>query len=579
MNKELSFLTVCNYFEKLEAVSSRIEITNILVDLFEKTPNNDIQNLIYLISGRVAASYKKSEFNIGEKILVNILSNLFKLDMESKFKNIGDIGTVFYNYQKISHSDNSFEFTFKTLVEISDLSGKDSIKLKSNLIFNFLRNASNVEGKFFIRILLGKLRLGFSDKTVLSALYVFSKKNGKSSLREIKDAYSKCSDLGIVANVVFNDIENLNKLSVIVGVPIFPKLVERSSSLEDGIRRFREVFVQPKFDGLRCQIHVLENGSIMMFSRNLNDITDLFKDFTENLKDLHLKNVIFDTEIIGIDTITKDFLMFQDTVKMKRKTYNINENKDQVMKAFIFDILYLNKKSFLNEPLKNRMIILNNLFDGKSYNNIELVENKTFNNISDIYNYFEENIHKGLEGVVIKNPKSLYTPGVRNFDWLKLKRNFIKGVVDTIDGVIIGYYKGGGARAKLGIGGVLIGLYNNKSNKFETVCKLGSGFSDDELILLKKDLDMITILDPDKFYTYNSKLIPDVWVEPKYVVVIRSDEITKSPIHTAGKDLSIDNKGFALRFPRFISFRDDKTVYDSTSTDEINHLYKISKKM
>ncbi len=577
MNKELSFFNLCSYFEKLEGISSRTDITNTLVELFSVTPKEDIQNLIYLILGRVVPSYKKSEFNIGEKNLINIFDDIFKKDAKTEFLNTGDIGITFYNYQDDIKSDYSFEFVFNTLIEISNIAGKDSNKVKKNIIFNFLKNASPLEGKFFSRILLSNLRLGFSDRTILDALSKFLK--GDKSLRsKIEEAYSKCSDLGIVAKTVVNDINNLDKLSVTLGIPIFAKLVERSNNIDDGIKRFGEVFVQPKFDGLRCQIHILNNFQVKLFSRNLNDITEMFPDLVNSIKNMKLKNAIFDSEIIGVDETTKKFLAFQDTVKMKRKNKNKDSNDKQVIKAFIFDLLYLNTKSFLNEPLKNRLILLNNLFDSKKYENISLAETETFNNSEKIYSYFENNINLGLEGVVIKNPKSLYTPGVRNFDWLKLKKDSIKGIVDTIDAVIMGYYKGSGSRAKLGIGGVLVGVYNKDRNKFETICKLGSGFSESELLSLKSILDKIEISDPDKFYTYNKDIIPDLWVEPKFVIVIRSDEITKSPMHTAGKLESKDNKGYALRFPRFISFRDDKSIYDSTSTDEIANIYKISKK-
>ena len=577
MNKELFFLNLCNYFEEIENISSRTDMTNALVELFEETPVEDIQRLVYLILGRVAPFYIKSEFNIGEKILINVFDEIFKKDAKIEFLNTGDIGITFYNYQSDIRSDYSFEFVFNTLVDISNISGKDATKVKKNIIFNFLKNASPLEGKFFSRILLSKLRLGFSDRTILDALSKFSKGDKLFRLK-IEEAYAKCSDLGIVAKTVVSDINNLDKLSVTLGIPIFAKLVERSSNIDDGIKRFGEVFVQPKFDGLRCQIHILNNSEVKLFSRNLNDITEMFPDFVANIKDLNLKNAIFDSEIIGVDETTKKFLAFQDTVKMKRKNKSNNNDDNQVIKAFIFDLIYLNTKSFLNEPLKNRLILLNNIFEGKEYKNISLAETKTFDNSEDIYDYFERNINNGLEGVVIKNPKSIYTPGIRNFDWLKLKKDSIKGVVDTIDAVIMGYYKGAGSRAKLGIGGVLVGIYNKSQNKFETICKLGSGFSESELLSLKSSLDKIKISDPDKFYTYNKDIIPDLWVEPKFVIVIRSDEITKSPMHTAGKLESKDNKGYALRFPRFISFRDDKTIYDSTSTDEVSDIYKISRK-
>ncbi len=573
-----SFDSLCEHLILLEKISSRNQITEVISNLLKEIPQEYVEEFMYLINGRVAPFYVKSDFNIGDKMITDVLSEVLLLDnaqVVSYLNEYGDLGTVFYNNKKGDIQNYEFIDIFNFLKEISLIEGKDSNKIKRDRLIEMLKTLSPNSGKYLIRIVLGKLRLGFSNKTLLDAIS-YSIKGDKSLRKPLESAYSRCSDIGIVAKYAFLDINSLNDFSIKIGIPIFPKLVERSSSINDGIKRFKEVYAQPKFDGLRCQIHILDSGEIKLFSRNLNDITDLFPQFIESFQKLNVKNAIFDSEIIGINLITNKFLLFQDTVKMKRKNNLIVDDNNE-MKAFIFDVIYLNSKSFLNEPFKNRIMVLSGLFSDNNYKNIELTETKIFSKEEDVYDYFEENINKGLEGVVLKNPNSLYTPGTRNFDWLKLKRDSLKDVVDTIDAVIMGYYKGSGSRAKLGIGGVLVGIYNSNKNKFETICKLGSGFSEEELVDLKASLDLNIINNPDKFYVFNKDITPDVWVDPKIVVVIRSDEITKSPIHTSGMDQDKDKKGFALRFPRFISFRVDKGAYDSTSVSEVESMYKIEK--
>ena len=571
--KNIKFFEICNYLDILESESSRLKIIKILSELINITPVEDIPKLMYILNGRVEPFYIKSDFNIGKKILIKVLSNIFKKDSEfiqNEIHKYGDLGEVYFRNQNLSPSEKSFSDIFLILKNIANTSGDKSMEIKENLLNQTLSSLSGQEGKYFIRIILSNFRLGFGYKTILSALSI-SPSNDKSSLKYIEEAYYKCSDLGAVAKMAISDIHSIRDLSVKVGIPIFPKLVDRAENFEEPIKRFGEVYVQPKFDGIRCQIHIDENSNVKLFSRNLNDITEMFPDFVSKFKNMNINGAIFDSEILGLDLSTNKFLAFQDTVKMKRKN-NIIATDNTKIKAFIFDLIYLNKKSFLNESLSNRLLVLRNFFDNNSIDlsGIEITDTIKMNNKDKIYNYFEKCINEGLEGIVIKNPKSVYSPGTRNSDWLKLKKDSLVGVVDTIDAVIMGYYSGEGIRSKFGIGGVLLGIYDDKSMKFKTICKLGSGFSQKVLVELKKDLDLHLMNNPDKSYLYNKNIIPDYWVEPYLVVTVKFDEISKSPVHTSN---------FALRFPRFISFRNDKGVYDSTKIDEVKKMYEINKKI
>ena len=569
--KNIKFFEICNYLDILESESSRLKIVKILSELINITPIDDIPKLMYILNGRVEPFYIKSDFNIGKKILVKVLSKIFNKDavfIQNQVYSYGDLGEVYFRNQTLPPSKKNFSDIFLILKNIADTSGDKSTEIKEDLLMQTLSVLSGQEGKYFIRIILSSFRLGFGYRTILSALSV-SASSDKSINKYIEDAYYKCSDLGVVAKVAMSDINSIKDFSVKVGIPIFPKLVDRAENFEEPIKRFGEVYVQPKFDGIRCQIHIDENSNVKLFSRNLNDITEMFPDFVSKFKNMNINSAIFDSEILGLDLSTNKFLAFQDTVKMKRKN-NIIKTDNTKIKAFIFDLIYLNKKSFLNESLSNRLLVLRNFFDNKDLSGIEIADTIKMGNRDEIYNYFEKCINEGLEGIVIKNPKSLYSPGTRNSDWLKLKRDSLVGVVDTIDAVIMGYYSGEGIRSKFGIGGVLLGIYDDKIMKFKTICKLGSGFSQKGLVELKKELDSHLINNPDKSYLYNKNIIPDHWVEPYLVVTVKFDEISKSPIHSSN---------FALRFPRFISFRSDKGVYDSTKIDEVKKMYEINKKI
>ncbi len=577
--RNITFDAICRYLLEIENTRSRNDRTKLLAELLKLIPEESIKEFMYMLDGKITPRYIKSDFNIGSKRLIVVFSKVFNIPKEEvsgSFRELGDVGLLFFNLKKNEKTTSTklSEIIFM-LNKITQIHGKNANLYKEQELVILYSKVTQLEGRFLSRIFVGNLRMGFSDKTILDALS-FSLGNDKSKRTEIESAYAKCSDLGIVSSKVLFDFKSLNLLSVMPGIPLFAKLVERSKTIDDGIKRFKSVMVQPKFDGLRCQVHITSKGEIKFYSRELYDMTDMFPEITKSfLKFKGIKSAIFDSEVVGMDNINNKYLAFQETMQRKRK-YEINSFVTDIpLSIYIFDIIYLNGESLLDTPLVKRFKILENIFRNSSYSNIKVAETKYFSDSIGLYDYFKECLSNGLEGVVIKNPESLYKPGTRNFDWLKLKRSSLKGVVDTIDAVIMGYFKGGGLRSKFGIGAVLVGIYNRNKDRVESISKVGSGFSEKQLVEMKKQLDSIKGDTMPGNYYIKKDMYPDVWVNPKVVVEVRSDEITKSPTHTACEDSK--NRGFALRFPRIINIRSDKSFYDTTSEKEIKTIYKMQK--
>ncbi|MCL4392734.1 ATP-dependent DNA ligase [Patescibacteria group bacterium] len=568
-NNKLLFKTVAEYFEKIENTSSRNEKTKYLSELFEVANRDEIDILIYLSLGRISPMYEKTDFNIGVKTIINIYSKVASIeskDVKSKYQEIGDIGEVFESIYRNSVGDPlSINNVFNILKKITQIKGKDSVDNKSNVLIDLYKKITPIEGKYISRIVVGDLRLGFSDKTILDAIS-FVLNGNKKDRKLIEKLYFQCSDLGMVAKISIFEKDLIDKVYIIPGIPLFAKLVDRPKSLGDIFNRFKKVFVQPKYDGMRCQIHIFQ-GKVKLFSRNLDDITEMYPDIVNLFGEFPVNTAILDSEIIGVDSDNK-FLTFQNTSQRKRK-YNIDQKvADIPVNIFIFDLIYLNGESFINISLDKRLEKLKDVFQYINIKNLFISETKLVSDIDTLNKIFRKYIELGFEGVVVKNPHSLYTPGVRNVDWLKIKKDSYVGIVDTIDAVIIGYYYGRGVRSKFGIGAVLAGIYNKKEDRFESICKIGTGFKDNDLVFLKKKLDEIKSDEVPDQYFVNKNLYPDVWVEPKYVIVVKSDEISRSKVHTAGINKK-NTIGYALRFPRFINFRDDKGIYDITSLSEI----------
>jgi DNA ligase-1 len=298
----------------------------------------------------------------------------------------------------------------------------------------------------------------------------------------------------------------------------------------------------------------------------------MFPDLSKAVLKLSSKEFVAEGEAIAYDAETDTFLPFQETVKRRRK-YDIETvAKDVPLKLYFFDLLYLGKNSLLEKTHAQRRKLLLSIFKGKKDGIVAPLDEESVKTAEELENYFKESISAGLEGLVIKKPDSVYQPGKRNFNWIKLKREETGHLGDTLDCVILGYYSGHGKRAKFGIGALLVGVYNKKDDRFETIAKIGTGLSDQEWRDQKKMCDKISVGNKPKNVVCVKELVPDVWVSPEIVCLIRADEITLSPLHSAGA--TKEEAGFALRFPRIMGYRPDKSSKEATTVKEVNSMYK-----
>jgi DNA ligase 1 len=326
--------------------------------------------------------------------------------------------------------------------------------------------------------------------------------------------------------------------------------------------------VQYKYDGFRVQIH--KDGKLVrMFSRNLEEMTHMFPELIKGtLEQVKAESVILDTEALAYNPDSEEFLPFQETTKRRRK-HNIEETaKTLPLKSFVFDILFKDGKSLIDEPLSKRIEVLKQTVVGDDI--LIPTKNQTVTDPKVLGVLLEDSISKGLEGLVVKKLESPYEAGGRNFNWVKLKRHSSGELHDTIDCVILGYIFGRGKRAEFGAGALLVGLYEAKTDEFVTVSKIGTGLSDDEWREIHKRADKIKV--DHKPARVSSSIEPSVWIKPEIVIEVLADEITRSPIHTAGR---LDGEaGYALRFPRLVNFRNDRKAEEATTVKELIEMYQ-----
>jgi len=573
----MKFSEFASYLDKLEATSSRLSLIEILSELFAKTPEDEIEKVTYLIQGRIAPFFAPTEIGMAEKNVASALANAYGSDKEkvlALYTKLGDMGKAAYELaSKSKNAGIDVSEVFEILTQISGTTGAGSVEKKQSLLSGLLTKVDATSAKHLVRIPLGNTRLGVGDPTILDALAT-AKLGDKSNRKLLEGAYNRTSDLGLIAKTLWKSgLPAVEKLEVRVGSPIRSELCERLPNPEKVIEKMGEVDVQYKYDGFRVQIH--KNGKeVRMFSRNLEEMTHMFPELIEGtLKQVKADSVILDSEALAYNPESEEFLPFQETTKRRRKHGIEEAQKALPLKAFVFDILYLDGQQLLDKPLTERMKILDKVLPEDD--TLIRTKNQTVTDPKILQGLLDDAISKGLEGVVIKKLQSPYEAGGRNFNWVKLKKHSAGELTDTIDCVILGYITGRGKRTAFGAGALLVGVYDKEKDEFVSISRIGTGLSDAEWREIHKRADKIKL--DHKPARVNSLISPSVWIQPEIVIEVLADEITRSPLHTAGKTEA--ENGFALRFPRLVRFRNaDKKPEDATNVAEIRRLFEIQYK-
>jgi len=560
----MTFSELAEYLERLEKTPSRNTMTEILAGLFCHVRPREIGEICYLLQGRTVPLYEAVEFGIADKFMIRAIAQAYGVseeDVHKQFKKLGDMGKAAEAMHK-GKGTLTVSDVFAKLDTLARVGGEGSQEKKIGLLADILCGVDARSARYLARIPLDKLRLGFSDMTILDGLSWMIA--GDKSLRpRLEDVYNLRPDIGYLATTVKKDgIAGLAHVHIKVGAPILASLCARLPNADDMIKKMGEVAVEPKYDGVRCQIHFTE-GTVKTFSRNLENTTGMFPELAGIGKELAADEVILDSEAIGYDAKNGKLIPFQETVTRKRK-HGISESAKSIpLKFFVFDILYKDGKELLSMPLSERRKVLEATM--KHSHHLMLSPQIVTRSAGGIRTYHDEQIKKGLEGAVVKKWNSVYEPGRKGFHWVKFKEEEgkIGKLTDTIDGVVMGYYRGEGKRTGFGIGAFLVGIA--RGDAFVSVTKIGTGVSDELWKEIRTRLNDIKVSEQPKQYKDVAKmLIPDVWVAPKIVVELAGDDLTRSPNHGAG---------YAVRFPRLVRIRDDKSPREATTVAELTRMY------
>lgn len=558
----------------------------LLAMLDKEATEENIDQVCYFVLGNIAAGYKDVQLGMGDervKAAIALAADVKKDAVEEEMKEVGDLGQV--AYKLVEGEERKFREFFEhrgkltiedvhaALMKIATASGAGSQEVKKKTLAALLSAASPDERRYIVRLAAGEMRLGVGDMTVLDGL-ALAFLGSKRKRPPLEQAYNVCSDIGYVAKIlVRSGIEGVKRIRIALNRPIRPMLAQRISEMS-AIRQKIEseiIAVEEKYDGERIQAHK-EGDRVKLFSRRLTDVSDQFPDVAENVREsIAAQKAILDGEVVAYDFDGNKFYPFQKLMQRRRK-YDVEEYAEKIpVKYMLFDILYVNGHSFMRKDYPTRRAKLEQIATNEKY--LAITDRITSSELDAVDEYFQDCLERGLEGVVCKScaEDSYYRAGAREWLWIKWKESYASDLSDTVDLVVVGAYAGKGRRGGT-YGALLCASYNHDEDTYQTACKLGSGFSDEQLEALPHKLEDARGEKKIPRLAVTKTMEPDYWFAPKYVLEVLASEITESPTHTCNWDEE-QKRGLALRFPRFKRWRPEKSPEQSTTVQEIASMF------
>ncbi|KAJ3183986.1 tRNA ligase [Gaertneriomyces sp. JEL0708] len=605
------YAALCKTFEDIEATTKRLQILSFLTAFFKNVMDlspKDLVPTVYLCLNKIGPDYEGKELGIGEGILMKAVASATGRSVPSIKADVaeqGDLGSVAQaskGLQKTMFPPPPLKVAavFKALREIAEITGQSSQSLKVGKINKLLVACRGNEPKYLIRSLEGKLRIGLAEQSILQALgHAAALADPKMKKLSAEKRIAKLADAGATLKHVFNELPNYDEIipsllkygiddlpnhcKLRPGVPLKPMLAHPTKSLSEVLDRFENMTFtcEYKYDGERAQIHLLPEGQVHVYSRNSENLSAKYPDILESIPNVIKQGVtsfVLDCEAVAWDRDKKCILPFQVLSTRKRKDVQTSDIQVQVC-VFAFDLLYLNGEPLTTKSLKERRDIMYENFhevDGI----FTFAKHMESSNVEEMQTFLDESVEGNCEGLMVKtlDKEASYEPSKRSRNWLKVKKDYLTGVGDTFDLVVIGGYVGRGKRTGW-YGGYLLACYDEDREEYQSICKIGTGFSEEQLAEHAQFFKQHIIDGPKSYYAWTDSpnIRPDIWFEPVQVWEVKAADLSISPVHKAAIGLVDPGKGISLRFPRFIRIRDDKNPEQATNASQVADFYRSQK--
>ncbi|KAM4096509.1 hypothetical protein ACJW30_08G110400 [Castanea mollissima] len=605
--ERVPFMFLCLVFDMISNESGRILTTDIVCNMLRTvmvTTPDDLVPIVYLSANRIAPAHEGTELGIGDASIIKALAEAFgrtEVQVKKQYQVLGDLGLVAKasrSSQSMMRKPDALTVTkvFNTFQLIAKESGKDSQEKKKNHIKGLLVAATDCEPQYLIRLLQAKLRIGLAEQTLLAALgqaAVHTQKDStpppniqspiQEAMKIVKQAYSLLPVYDkIVPALLSGGVWNLPKTcNFTPGVPVGPMLAKPTKTVQEIVCKFQdsEFTCEYKYDGERAQIHYMDNGLVEIYSRNAERNTGKFPDVVitvSRLKKSSVRSFVLDCELVAYNREKQIILPFQTLSTRARKNVDVSDIKVDVC-IFAFDMLYLNGQPLLQEELKVRREHLYGSFEEEA-GFFQFATAITSNDLDEIQKFQDSAVNASCEGLIIKTltKDATYEPAKRSLNWLKLKKDYMDNLGDSLDLVPIAAFYGRGKRTGF-YGAFLLACYDSNNEEFQSICKIGTGFSEEVLEKCSTNLASKVIPEPKSYYRYADSMNPDVWFEPAEVWEVKAADLTISPVHRAAVGIVDPDKGISLRFPRLMRVREDKKPEESTSSEQVAEMYNSQK--
>jgi DNA ligase-1 len=573
------FAVLVDALERADATASRVETAQILGDALKQLEGDDLAFAVNFLLGQLGPAYEAVPVGIGDKNVVKVvaaISQLPEAKVVEEMQRVGDLGEVAAGWisrqRRLTEDPLELARVAFQMAAISTASGKGSGDRKLKLLQDLLASASPAEAKYLVRFLIGRMRVGIGEGTILEALaHAHGDRKRKG---EVESAFNRHPDLALIARkMAAGGFASLAEVKVQPLVPLRPMLAERLKTLEEIVAKLGgRAALDYKYDGLRMQIH-WRAGEVRIYSRNLEPYTEQFPDVVELVKaQAKAREFIVEGEGVTVDPETGEIRPFQEASRRRGRKYDLDAKAQEFpFVVFLFDCMYLDGEDLTARPYLERRKAAARAVTACEALNLSTMKEVTTPEEAEAF--FLQALGEGCEGVIAKSvaDDSAYRAGARGWAWIKFKRDYSAKLGDTVDLVVVGAFAGKGRRTGH-YGSLLMAARDGDSDRFASVCKLATGFDDAQLA--EFDTRLKPLARKERHPRVDSGLEADFWLDPQVVMEVRGAELTLSPVHRAAWGKVQEGAGLALRFPRFEKYREDKAAGDATTVEELVAMYR-----
>jgi len=584
----MQYSKLVQIYELLEATTKRLEQTDILSTFLRGISSDDLGMVILLIEGRIFPRWDEREIGIASKTMlkaVGIASGEPISRINSEWKKTGDLGTVSFNLIRtkkqatLGYNELSVSKVLKNLRDLAAISGHGSVDKKTSLVAELLTSAKPNEAKYIVRTILNDMRIGVGEGTIRDAiiwaffgdkLKIDYNKEEHKVIIEDREKYNEYSEAVQKAYDITNDfasvaeaakkhgLKGLEEVNMQIGVPLKAMLALKIEDIDEGFEKCgKPAEFEYKYDGMRMQIH-RNNNTLKIFTRRLEDVTNQFPEVADYVKQYVKENrFIVDSEAVGYSKKTGKYLPFQNISQRIKRKYGIEKMSEEMpVEINVFDIMNFNGESIIHKPFEERKAILKQIIRSAP-KKIVLAKSIVTSSKKEVQDFYKESLLSGNEGLMVKKLDAPYKPGARVGFMAKLKPT-----KENLDFVVIMAEWGEGKRSKW-LSSYTLACRDEKGTFIE-IGKVSTGLKEkrEEGLSFAEMTDMLKPL----IIREEGK---EVKLKPKIVLEVGYEEIQKSPTYSSG---------YALRFPRVIQLRMDRSPDDISTLKVIESLYSGQRK-